>query len=122
MKINKLTIKQIILEEVKEDKQLAKAIEKLAVKIDDLDISIDYLSAAITGDSAARIGGAQSALGRLAQPGAKSRRSLEEKELTSAEYKKKKEIADAIEDDDPDMPDSKKYAIATAAAKKSTDK
>jgi len=49
-------------------------------------------------------------------------RRVAEKKLTDAEYEKKKEIADAIEDDDPDMPDSKRYAIATAAAKKSVKK
>ena len=42
----------------------------------------------------------------------------DERKLTDAEYKKKTEIAKAIERDNPDMPDSKKYAIATATAKK----
>ena len=42
----------------------------------------------------------------------------DERKLTSAEYKKKKEVANAIEEDDPDMPEAKKYAIATATAKR----
>ena len=46
---------------------------------------------------------------------------LSEKKLTDAEYKKKKEIADAMKRDDPDMPDDKRYAIATDAAKKSAE-
>ena len=41
-----------------------------------------------------------------------------EKTLTSAEKKKKEEIAKAIERDNPDMPMAKKMAIATATAKK----
>ena len=44
---------------------------------------------------------------------------LAEKKLTPAELKKREEIAKAIEKDDPDMPMSKKMAIATAQAKKS---
>ena len=46
---------------------------------------------------------------------------MNEKKLTPAEYKKKKEIADAIKRDNPDMPDDKRYAIATDAAKKSAE-
>lgn len=42
----------------------------------------------------------------------------DERKLTDAEYEKKTEIAKAIERDNPDMPDSKKYAIATATAKR----
>ena len=41
-----------------------------------------------------------------------------EKTLTSAEKKKKEEIAKAIERDNPDMPMAKKMAIATATAKR----
>ena len=44
--------------------------------------------------------------------------AIQERELTKAEYKKKKEIAKAIEKDDPDMPEDKKYAIATSTAKR----
>lgn len=43
---------------------------------------------------------------------------LVEKELTDAEKKKREEIAQAIERDNPDMPMGKKMAIATAMAKK----
>lgn len=41
-----------------------------------------------------------------------------ERQLTDAEYEKKKEIVMAIEKSNPDMPDDKKYAIATATAKR----
>ena len=41
-----------------------------------------------------------------------------ERQLTDAEYEKKKEIVMAIEKNSPDMPDDKKYAIATATAKR----
>ena len=43
---------------------------------------------------------------------------LREKTLTPAEIKKRKEVADAIKRDNPDMPMAKKMAIATATAKK----
>lgn len=43
---------------------------------------------------------------------------LEEKKLTSAEMKKREEVAKAIERENPNMPMSKKMAIATATAKK----
>lgn len=43
---------------------------------------------------------------------------LSEKTLTSAEMKKREEVAKAIERDNPGMPMSKKMAIATATAKK----
>ena len=43
---------------------------------------------------------------------------LGEKTLTPAEKKKREEIAQAIEKDNPDMPMDKKMAIATATAKK----
>jgi len=42
----------------------------------------------------------------------------DERKLTGAEYKKKTQIAKAIEKDDPGMSDDKKYAIATATAKR----
>ena len=41
-----------------------------------------------------------------------------ERKLTSAELKKREEIAKAIERDNPDMPMDKKMAIATATAKR----
>ena len=43
---------------------------------------------------------------------------VEEKTLTPAEKKKREEIAQAIQRDNPDMPMDKKMAIATATAKK----
>ncbi len=43
---------------------------------------------------------------------------LTEKTLTKAEMKKREEVAQAIERDNPNMPMSKKMAIATATAKK----
>jgi hypothetical protein len=44
--------------------------------------------------------------------------SLDEKTLTPAEMKKREEVAKAIERENPNMPMSKKMAIATATAKK----
>lgn len=44
--------------------------------------------------------------------------SIMEKTLTPAEKKKREEVAQAIERDNPDMPMDKKMAIATATAKK----
>ena len=43
---------------------------------------------------------------------------LVEKKLTAAELRKKKQIAKAIERDNPGMPDNKKYAIAADTAKR----
>ena len=48
----------------------------------------------------------------------KAEGQVEERELTKPEYKKKKEIAKAIEDDNPNMKKDKVYAIATATAKR----
>lgn len=48
----------------------------------------------------------------------KTLKQLREKTLTSAEKKKREEIAKAIEKDNPDMPMDKKMAIATATAKR----
>lgn len=44
---------------------------------------------------------------------------LGEKKMTKAQIKKRKEIADAIHRENPDMPTEKKFRIATAAAMKS---
>lgn len=44
--------------------------------------------------------------------------TLDEKHLTPAEMKKREQIAKAIKRENPDMPMSKKMAIATASAKK----
>ena len=52
MKITKVDIINIILEEMEADKDLLDAIKKLSSKIEDLDVSIDYLSAAVTGEDA----------------------------------------------------------------------
>lgn len=49
------------------------------------------------------------------------RTSLDEKKLTPAEMKKREEIAQAMERENPDMPMGKKMAIATATAKKVTE-
>jgi len=48
-----------------------------------------------------------------------SLKSVLERKLTSAEKRKREEIAQAIERDNPDMPMDRKMAIATAQAKKS---
>jgi len=48
----------------------------------------------------------------------KSFKQFTEKKLTSAEKKKREEIAKAIEKDNPNMPMDKKMAIATATAKR----
>lgn len=45
-------------------------------------------------------------------------KTMSEKTLTPAELKKREEIAQAMERDDPDMPMAKKMAIATATAKR----
>ena len=52
----------------------------------------------------------------------KAEGQLEERELTDAEYKKKKEIAKAIKRDNPDMPDDERYSYATATAKRVAEK
>jgi hypothetical protein len=49
---------------------------------------------------------------------AKSSEDVNEKTLTMAELKKRKEIADAIKREHPEYDDAKKMAIATAQAKK----
>lgn len=49
---------------------------------------------------------------------AKKSQDVNEKVLTMAELKKRKEIADAIKRDHPEYSDAKKMAIATAQAKK----
>ena len=47
-----------------------------------------------------------------------SEEDMNEKTLTPAELKKRKEVADAIKRENPNMPMAKKMAIATATAKK----
>ena len=71
MKIKKSELKQIILEEIQQDKEMIEAIGKLTDSIDNLDVSIDFLSAAFTGESGVSIGAAQRQLGRAARPKAR---------------------------------------------------
>lgn len=61
-----------------------------------------------------RLTGIEKATAKLA----KEEVELDEKKLTSAEMKKREEVAKAIERDQPEMPMGKKMAIATATAKK----
>ena len=68
MKISKNRLKQIIMEEVKNDKALLDAIAKLTDSIDGLDVSIDFLSAATIGQSPLAVGSGQKNLGRLYSP------------------------------------------------------
>lgn len=68
MKIKKSELKQIILEEIQQDKEMLEAIEKLTDSIDNLDVSMDFLSSAFTGESGVSIGAAQRQLGRAYRP------------------------------------------------------
>lgn len=68
MKITKSKLKQIILEEIQQDKEMLEAIEKLTDSIENLDVSIDFLSSAFTGESGVSIGAAQRQLGRAYRP------------------------------------------------------
>ena len=68
MKITKSKLKQIILEEIQQDKEMLEAIEKLTGSIDNLDVSIDFLASAFTGESGVSIGAAQRQLGRAYRP------------------------------------------------------
>ena len=68
MKIKKSELKQIILEEIQQDKEMLEAIGKLADSIENLDVSIDFLSAAFTGESAFSIGSGQRSRGRAYSP------------------------------------------------------
>jgi hypothetical protein len=61
-----------------------------------------------------RLTGIEKATAKLA----KEEVELDEKKLTSAEMKKREEVAKAIERDQPGMPMGKKMAIATSTAKK----
>ena len=71
MKIKKSELKQIILEEIQQDKEMLEAIGKLTDSIDNLDVSIDFLAAAFTGESGVSIGSAQRQLGRAYKPKAR---------------------------------------------------
>ena len=68
MKIKKSELKQIILEEIQQDKEMLEAIEKLTDSIGNLDVSIDFLAAAFTGESGVSIGAAQRQIGRAYKP------------------------------------------------------
>ena len=65
-----------------------------------------------------RSGGKTSIYNRSPKPNLPEEAELDEKKLTSAEMKKREEVAKAIERDQPEMPMGKKMAIATATAKK----
>jgi len=71
MKIKKSELKQIILEEIQQDKEMLEALEKLTDSIDNLDVSIDFLASAFTGESGVSIGSAQRQLGRAYKPKAR---------------------------------------------------
>jgi hypothetical protein len=71
MKIKKSQLKQIILEEIQQDKEMLEALEKLTDSIDNLDVSIDFLASAFTGESGVSIGSAQRQLGRAYKPKAR---------------------------------------------------
>ena len=71
MKIKKSELKQIILEEIQQDKEMLEAIGKLTDSIDNLDVSIDFLAAAFTGESGVSIGAAQRQIGRAYKPKAR---------------------------------------------------
>ena len=71
MKIKKSELKQIILEEIQQDKEVLEALEKLTDSIDNLDVSIDFLASAFTGESGVSIGALQRQIGRAAKPKAR---------------------------------------------------
>jgi hypothetical protein len=68
MKLTKSQLKQIIKEELGNNKALTNAISQLAQKIDGLDVSIDYLAAALTGGDPYEIGAHQAHVGRGYRP------------------------------------------------------
>ena len=68
MKVTKSQLKQIILEEIQQDKEMLEAIEKLTGSIENLDVSMDFLASIFTGESGVSIGAAQKQLGRAYRP------------------------------------------------------
>jgi hypothetical protein len=68
MKVTKSLLKQIILEEIQQDKEMLEAIEKLTGSIENLDVSMDFLASIFTGESGVSIGAAQRQLGRAYKP------------------------------------------------------
>ena len=78
MKISESRLKQIIIEEVENNKALISAIENLSGKIDSLDVSIDFLAAAFIGGDPLSIGAAQKSLGRAYRPVMKKAEKVDE--------------------------------------------
>ncbi|MBL97597.1 MAG: hypothetical protein CMF52_07255 [Legionellales bacterium] len=112
MRITKRQLKEIIKEEMEQ------------IKLQDLQPQVDAMVGVINQEleqvpEDVRGIVLQTVVAQLADM---SKAGLQERELTDAEYKKKKEIAAAIKRDDPDKPDSERYAIATDAAKKLANK
>ena len=80
MKITKSRLKQIIKEEVTNDKALLAAITKLTNSIEGLDVSIDFLSAATIGQSPLAVGSGQKNLGRFYSPPPRANNKVNEQE------------------------------------------
>ena len=95
---------------------------KVAVAVDKIDGMADYLDTQVEDAAlvnvAKKLKGASKKHAKQADVIMKHVKDMEEKVLTPAEKKKREEIAQAIERDNPDMPMDKKMAIATATAKK----
>lgn len=95
---------------------------KVAVAVDKIDGMADYLDTQVEDSDlekvAKKLKGASKKHAKQADVIMKHVKDMEEKVLTPAEKKKREEIAQAIERDNPDMPMDKKMAIATATAKK----
>ena len=68
MLISKTQLKNILIEEIENDRELISAINSLADSIEDLDVSIDYLTSAVTGDDPFTTNMLQKGFGRLARP------------------------------------------------------
>ena len=112
MKITKQQLKQIIREELAEAESL---------DLSSLEPQVERIVQNIESEIARLPESAHSVV-RQAVASRLSAEEVAERKLTDAEYKKKKEIAAAIKRDDPGKSDSERYAIATAAAKKSANK
>ncbi len=112
MKITKRQLKQIIKEEM-EQIQLQDLQPQVDAMVDVVGKELEQVPEDVRGIILQAV---------VAQLSDAAKDGLQERELTDAEYKKKKEIAAAIKRDDPDKPDSERYAIATAAAKKLANK
>ena len=107
MKITKRQLKQIIKEEM-EQIQLQDLQPQVDAMVDVVGKELEQVPEDVRGIILQAV---------VAQLSDAAKDGLQERELTDAEYKKKKEIAAAIKRDDPEKPDSERYAIATAAAK-----